>query len=176
MEKVWLKSYDQVVPPEINRELPALTSFIEAAAQNYPEHTAIHDGKISMKYREFARITSIIAGNLRIHGIEKQERIAVFLPNCSETILAFWSTITAGAVGVMTNPLYMETELVHQFNDSGARFVITNEQLWAKVAPVFANTRLEKAFVICENEESAAKIIDNRRVFSWSELLHENSG
>jgi len=176
MEKVWLKSYDQVVPSEITSKLPPLNSFIEAAAQNYPDHTAIHGGKTGMTYREFARITSVIAGNLRIHGIEKQDRIAVFLPNCSETILTFWSIISAGAVGVMTNPLYMESELVHQFNDSGARFVITNEQLWAKVAPVFANTRLEKAFVICENEESATKIVDNKRVFSWSALLHENSG
>lgn len=174
--KNWLKMYDQVVPHEITRKLPSLLSFIESASQNYPQNIAIQNNETSLTYSEFDRLTGIIAGNLRIHGISKQDRIAILLPNRSETILSFWSVIRSGAVGVMTNPLYMESELVYQFNDSGARFVITTEKLWAKIAPIFGNTRLEKAFVIDDNDESAQDLIDNKKVFAWSALLLDNSG
>ncbi|MBU1109215.1 MAG: long-chain fatty acid--CoA ligase [Candidatus Riflebacteria bacterium] len=174
--KNWLKMYDSVVPHEVDMEFPSLVTFIESASQNFAENVAIKDDKGSISYREFARLTGVIAGNLRIQGIEKQDRIAVFLPNRTETILAFWSIIRAGAVGVMTNPLYMETELVHQFNDSGARFLITSEQLWPKVAAIFGSTRLEKAFIINDTGETAPQIIDNKQTFAWSTLLQDNSG
>lgn len=40
------------------------------------------------------------------------------LPNLHQTFIAFWGVMKAGAVAVMTNPLYMESELTHQIKDS----------------------------------------------------------
>ncbi|PKL45588.1 MAG: long-chain fatty acid--CoA ligase [Candidatus Riflebacteria bacterium HGW-Riflebacteria-1] len=174
--KNWLKMYDAVVPHEITGEIPSLVNFIDSAATRYADLIALVDGEKRTTYREFVQQTGVIAGNLRIQGIEKQDRIAIFLPNRSETILSFWGVIRSGAIGVMTNPLYMESELVHQFNDSGARFLITSEQLWAKVAPIMGNTRLEKAFIITDTGEQLAQIVDNQRVYSWETLQQSNAG
>ena len=47
----------------------------------------------------------------------------------------------------MTNPLYMEKELVHHFNDSQARFLITLDQLWPKINDLFSKLGLQKVFI-----------------------------
>ena len=54
------------------------------------------------------------------------------LPNLPQTFIAFWGVMKAGAVAVMTNPLYMESELTHQIKDSGAKHLITLDIFWPK--------------------------------------------
>ena len=58
------------------------------------------------------------------------------LPNIPQTVIAFWGIMKAGAVAVMTNPLYMEKELLHHFNDAGAEVLVTLDLLWAKLEPL----------------------------------------
>lgn len=176
VDKCWLSSYDSVVAHEISPEKRPLHEFIIAAARNFPEKVAVKQGGQQLTYSEFNRLTEIVAGNLRIHGLEKQNRVAVFLPNCSETIVAFWSITRAGAVGVMTNPLYSETELLHQFNDSGSRFVITNDLLLPKVAAVLEHTSVEKVFVVPASEEGTSIVPESARIAPWARLLEDNHG
>lgn len=176
VEKYWLNSYDSVVAHEISSEAKPLHDFIAAAAAEFGEKNALKQGNFQVNYREFDQLTAVIAGNLHINGLQKQNRVAVFLPNCPETVLAFWSIIKAGATGVMTNPLYSETELLYQFNDSGARFVITNDQLLPKVAAVLEKTLVEKVFVVTTPEDGISALVETSRIVSWQRLLDENPG
>ncbi len=176
VEKTWLKSYDSVVAHEISCEAKPLHEFLTLAGASFGDRTALKQGDYHLTYREFDRQTSIIAANLRIQGLEKQQRIAVFLPNCAETVLSTWSIFRAGAVGVMTNPLYSENELVHQFNDSGARFVITNDLLLPKVAAILDKTRVERVFVVPAAEEGTSTVFQSQKIVPWLRLLDENCG
>ena len=56
------------------------------------------------------------------------------LPNLPQTIIAFWGALKAGAIVVMTNPLYMEKELTHHFTDSNPKFLITLDIFWNKLS------------------------------------------
>lgn len=176
VEKTWLNYYDSVVAHEIPAGAQSLFSLLDDAGKNFPDGFALQQGDFRLTYREFARMTAVVAGNFRIHGLEKQDRIAVFLPNCAETVISFWSIIRAGAVGVMTNPLYSETELLHQFNDSGARFVITSDQLLPKVAAVLDKTAVEKVFVVPSPESASPTGSSSSRFAPWQQLLEENQG
>ncbi|MDD3146208.1 MAG: long-chain fatty acid--CoA ligase [Candidatus Riflebacteria bacterium] len=176
VEKSWLNSYDSVVAHEISAVTEPLHSFIALSAAVYGNKTALKQGDFCLNYREFDRYTSVIAGNLRINGLERQNRVAVFLPNCAETVLSFWSIIKAGAIGVMTNPLYSENELSHQLNDSGARFVITNDLLLPRVAAVLDMTRVERVFVVKASDNDTSLPADNAKIVPWQRLTEENHG
>ena len=67
-------------------------------------------------------------------GVEPGQRVAIMLPNLPQTMIAFWGAIKAGAVVVMTNPLYMEKELRENMQDSGAEHMILLDLLWPRVA------------------------------------------
>jgi long-chain acyl-CoA synthetase len=64
-----------------------------------------------------------------------------------QTIISFWGALKAGAVVVMTNPLYMEKELVHQIHDSGARQMIALDLLWPKLEKLQDKLDIERYHV-----------------------------
>jgi acyl-CoA synthetase (AMP-forming)/AMP-acid ligase II len=69
------------------------------------------------------------------------------LPNCPQTVISYWACLKIGAVVVMTNPLYMEKELVHHFNDSEAKTLITLNLLWKRIHGLKDKLNLRRIFV-----------------------------
>lgn len=174
MEKIWLNEYDVGVE-RIIKEVPSLADLIENTAKNYPDLPALKGENGVINYKEFNRITSVIAGNLRLFGLHRQEKICLFLPNCNETVLAFWSVVRGATVGVMTNPLYSEKELLTQIIDSDSKMLITNDLLIGKVMGIIDKTKLEKVFVVKTGNNTEIDFSDER-VLPWEELLMQNRG
>lgn len=174
MEKIWLNEYDVGVE-RIIKEVPSLADLIENTAKNYPDLPALKGENGVINYKEFNRITSVIAGNLRLFGLHRQEKICLFLPNCNETVLAFWSVVRGATVGVMTNPLYSEKELLTQIIDSDSKLLITNDLLIGKVMGIIDKTNLEKVFVV-KTENNTEIDFSDERVLPWEELLMQNRG
>ncbi len=55
------------------------------------------------------------------------------LPNCPQSVIAFYGVLFAGGIVVQTNPLYTEHELEYQLKDSAPRVIITLDMLFPKV-------------------------------------------
>ena len=66
-------------------------------------------------------------------GVRPGERVSIMLPNCPSAIIAYFGTLMMGGIVVMTNPLYVERELVHQLSDSGATVIVTLDLLFDRV-------------------------------------------
>ena len=62
-------------------------------------------------------------------GIKKGDAVAILLPNVIPCVVAYYAILKIGAITVMNNPLYSDPELEHQFNDSGAKVLITLDVL-----------------------------------------------
>ena len=73
----------------------------------------------------------------------------------------------------MTNPLYSESELLHQISDSDSKAIITSDVLLAKVLAVFKSTSLKHIFVV---QLGDTKIDYNNIVHPWEDLLAQNRG
>lgn len=175
MEKFWYKNYDKGVNPEINfSELPmTFPDVLRKAVSEYGDKIAVKSDNTQITYKEFDRLTSKIAGNLRLFGIDKQEKVCIFLPNCLETVLSFWSVERAGICGVMTNPLYSESELIHQITDSDSKAVITSDTLFAKIKAILPSVSLKHVFVVPLGD---TKIDFDNVIHPWEDLLAENRG
>jgi len=147
IDRPWLNSYDPEVPHKIDYERVALYRFLDRAAHKWPNRKAIVFKNWSITYAKLKTQSEIVAANLRAQGVRKGDRVAMMLPNLPQTIIAFWGVIRSGAVGVMTNPLYMETEIVHQFNDARVRHCITLDLLWPKLSKLRDQIPVEKFFI-----------------------------
>ncbi|MBG0788888.1 MAG: long-chain fatty acid--CoA ligase [Desulfovibrionaceae bacterium] len=147
IDRPWLKAYDPDVPPTLDYEKIPLFKFLDRAAHKWPKRKAIVFKNWSVTYANLKTRSEIFAANLKAAGIRKGDRVALMLPNLPQTIIALWGVLRAGAVGVMTNPLYMETEIVHQFNDAGVRFCITLDLLWPKLDKLRDQIPVERFFV-----------------------------
>ena len=143
----WLKNYDHDVPQSIDFTYRPLFEYLDMTAEKWPKRTAIEFQNWSISYSKLKQEVEIIAANLRKQGLEPGDRVALMLPNTPQMIMTYWAILKAGGVVTMTNPLYMETEIVHQLNDSGAKMLVTVDLLWPKLEKLRDKLPVRKYFV-----------------------------
>lgn len=81
------------------------------------------NGRLS--FAQVDALSDAFAGYLRaVVGLHAGDRVAVQLPNSLGYPVAALGVFKAGCVLVNTNPLYTETEMVHQFNNAGAQVLV----------------------------------------------------
>lgn len=106
-----------------------------------------------LTYSQLLEAARRFAHTLLRFGIVRGDRIAIMLPNCPAAVIAYFGSLMAGAVVVQTNPLYTEPELRFQLSDSGAKLIVTLDQLVKRVKAVMPSTKLETVFVTSIAEE-----------------------
>lgn len=130
----WWRHFEGGTLPDTNFTHRSLQSYLDEAADNYPERKAIIFQNYSITYRQLREKAENFAAALRLQGVQTGDRVALMLPNIPQTVIAIWGVLKAGAVAVLTNPLYMEKELTHHFEDSQAGILVTLDLLWPKIA------------------------------------------
>lgn len=130
----WLEHYEDFVPREVTLWDRPLYAMLDDAAEKYPRRLAVIFQNTRITYKALRERAELFAGALRRMGVKPGERVAVMLPNLPQTVIAFWGVLKAGAVAVMTNPLYMEKELVQNLSDAGASHMVLLDLLWPRVA------------------------------------------
>jgi len=136
MTKPWLKFYDEQVPGELEILPLTIPDLLQNAADSHPKQTAAVFMGSRMSYRQLKQEVDGLAAALYHLGIRQGDRVAIMLPNCPQAMIAYYATLSLGAVTVMTNPLYVERELEHQWGDSGAEVVISLNLFWPQIEQV----------------------------------------
>jgi long-chain acyl-CoA synthetase len=147
VEKPWLINYPDEIPHTLSYPSQPLQQYLINAAKEYPDKTAIHFMGKEMSYVELYEKSTRLASYLQQLGITKGDRVAVMLPNTPQAVISYFGALMAGAVVVMTNPLYMERELEYQMNDSGSKLIITLDILFPRVSKVIHKTNLKHVIV-----------------------------
>ncbi len=146
-ERVWHKQYDEGVPNEVDVPDLRLHDFLEQSAKDYPDRPcSIFKGAV-ITYREMGELTDRLAAGLVARGVNKGDRVAIFMPNSPQFVIAFYAILKAGGVVVATNPLYMHREIEHQMNDSGAELMLVMSNFYNTVKEVRSDTHLQKIIV-----------------------------
>ena len=147
MTKPWLKYYDAEVPDEL--VIPPLTipDLLRNSAKNYPNQVATIFLKARMTYAQLKEHVDKFAAGLYELGVRQGDRVAIMFPNCPQAIIAYYATLSLGAVTVMTNPLYVERELAYQWGNSGAKVIISLSMFWPKIDAVRQKLAIEQVIL-----------------------------
>lgn len=138
------------VPREITGFEKPIFSLLDQSAETYPDNTfTIFNGR-SKSYARVREIVDRIAHFLVEQGIQKGDRVAIFLPNLPHFPEIFFGALKAGATCVTCNPLYTAAELNYQLKDSGAKiiFCMDHPQFYPTVVEAMRNTDVAQV-VIC---------------------------
>ena len=147
MERPWYKSYDPGVPHDIELPPKTLPRFLEEAAEEYPNNIGVQfmSGRLTFKKlnEEVDSFARVLAGL----GLKPGSTVALHMPNCPQYVIAFYGALRAGCIVTPCNPLYVERELVHQLNDSGAEAIVTLSRFYPLVRDVKHKTNLKAVIV-----------------------------
>jgi long-chain acyl-CoA synthetase len=108
-------------------------AFDEACARA-PERPALVFYGRSVTYRELREASDRLACALASLGVRKGDRIALYLVNSPQFVIAYFAALKCGATVTSISPVYTSHEVRHQLADSGARAVICQDILYDKVA------------------------------------------
>ena len=100
-----------------------------ASAEKYPEKIAIIDGERQYTYRQFGGKSLALAYSLIERGLERGDRVMLFMENSWEEAVAIYAVLLAGGVFVAVNPQTKADKLQYIADDSGAKILITESRL-----------------------------------------------
>lgn len=144
---LWHKHYPKEVPTSLDLPNLSLYDLLSQSTKKYPLNPAIIFHNHELNYAQLKERVDRLATALHNLGLKKGDRVAIMLPNCPQLVISYYAVLRLGAVAVMINPLYMERELSHQFNDSEVETIIYLDQLQPKVMNVLPSTRVTTAIV-----------------------------
>lgn len=121
----WETSYPPGVSWNVEIIPRTLTSLLEGAVARFGPKPAFEYRGHTITYADFGRRVEEASSGLIELGVEKGDRVALYLPNCPAQPVALFAAIRAGATAVNLSPLDAERELVHKLKDSGARVLFT---------------------------------------------------
>jgi long-chain acyl-CoA synthetase len=102
---------------------------VERGARFFPHKTALIFEYQSFTYKDLDRLANRVANGLRGLGIERGDRVALFLPNIPEFVISYLGILKSGAVVVSLNVMLKSGEVKFILNDCTAKVLITTESL-----------------------------------------------
>ena len=111
--------------------------FIESnLAQGRSEKAAFYHQSETFTYAQvsgFVRRTARLLSDL---GLERENRMAILLPDTPEFVFAFWGAIWLGAVPVPINTACTVDDIQYILHDSRAKVLLTTQEWQEKLAPI----------------------------------------
>jgi long-chain acyl-CoA synthetase len=133
LSKPWLKHYHKDVPPTVEISEKSLVDLFDETAGKYANQPAVifYGNKISFKqlHDEVNRFASALSQL----GVKKGDKVALYLLNSPQYVIAYFSILKVGATVTPISPVYTSSEVKHQLTDSGAKTIVCQDILFDNV-------------------------------------------
>lgn len=149
VEKVWLKSYPEGIPAEINPDTyQSIPEMFEQSCAQYGDAPAFYSMGVSISFRQLELLTRAFSAYFQtVLKLKKGDRIAIMLPNILQYPVIMYAALRAGLIVVNVNPLYTPPELVHQLTDAGAETLIVLSNFAGTVHKALPETPLKNIII-----------------------------
>ena len=129
MEKIWLKSYPEGMPAEVDvGAFASLRDFLGQSCARFAALPAYSNMGTTISYEQLDKASRDFGAALQQRlGLRKGDRVAIMLPNLLQYPVTMFGALRAGLTVVNVNPMYTARELEHQLKDSGASAIVVLE-------------------------------------------------
>jgi long-chain acyl-CoA synthetase len=133
-DKPWLALYGEGVPEHIAPEYASGLDMFRATVERTGDRPLIHYFDAEVSATDLDRLSDGLAIGLRDMGVEPGDRVAIYLQNVPQFVIALIAGWKLGAIPVSINPMLKQKELALILNDSGATALVSLEGLYGTVA------------------------------------------
>jgi long-chain acyl-CoA synthetase len=117
------------------QRMPSLRSVAEVGLMRGDDQTFIVYGDRTYGFGTFVQTSNSVAHALRERfGVVKGDRVAVLSQNNPEWCLAFWATVSQGAILVGLNGWWTTDEIEYGLQDSGAKVLVADRKRFERIA------------------------------------------
>lgn len=147
---IWEGSYPPGVVWDASLPVRTLPEMFEQSVRRFADRPCIDFLDKKYTYGEVGALVDRFAKGLQQMGLQKGQKVGLFLPNTPYAVICYFGILKAGGVVVNFNPLYAEREICHMINDSEADWMVSLDLkvTYDKLAKMFGQTRLKKIIVV----------------------------
>ena len=152
-----------------------LHHLIAASADHDSDATALVHGATQVARGALAEAVAGCASGLRALGLDRGDRVGIWLEKRVETVAASFGAPAAGGVMVPMNPLLKPEQVVYIAQDCNVRVLVTSPDRLALLAPLLAAMPDLRHVVLTQAPPQPLPLSPGPTVLLWSELLQARS-
>jgi acyl-CoA ligase (AMP-forming) (exosortase A-associated) len=149
-----------------------LHHLIAARAQQQPDAPALTYGPRTLHYGPLQGLVERCGSGLQALGIDRGERVGIYLEKRFETVVASFGTTAAGAVFVPLNPLLKADQVGHILRDCNIRILVTSPERLASLHDVLAHCP-DVDHVVLTGDPLPDDRVLRFRLVQWEALLQD---
>jgi amino acid adenylation domain-containing protein len=150
-----------------------LHRYLELAAERTPDAVAVQTDERTLTYADVNAQANAIAGGLWMSGVAGGDRVAVYLDNCAESVIAIFGILKAGAAVMMIHPSTKEGKVSRLLHHAEVSAVML---LGARVAPLAGTLASLDSLNLVVTVGASDAAVDRKPVLSFGELLKQGTG
>lgn len=130
--------------------------FLHHSVERFPTKTALICEGQRLTYAEIDAMADRLANALLENGIQRGDRVAIYLPNSVQAVVGIFAALKAGTVFVVINSSTKGDKLVFILNDCSAAALITGARQASSIETVLEQVPSLKAVVISSSQAGQA--------------------
>jgi acyl-CoA ligase (AMP-forming) (exosortase A-associated) len=152
-------------------ESTLLHELIGVSAQRTPGAVALTQGAASLTYGELHAAVQAFAAGLMQLGLQRAERVAIYLEKRFETVVASFGAPAAGGVFVPLNPLLKAEQVAFIMQDCDVRVLVTSKDRLALIAPALMHCPGLRHVVLIDSDQRPAGLNSTLACSGWAQHL-----
>ena len=150
-----------------------LHQLIRDSAQVTPDAPALLFKQDTLSYRALQASVDCLASGLRALGVQRDERVGVYLPKQFETVTAMFGSMAAGGVFVPINPILKPEQVGHILRDCATRILVTSPDRARVLRDTLAECPDLTQVVVTGNDEPDWANEHHVPVCNWEQMLSQ---
>jgi amino acid adenylation domain-containing protein len=142
--------------------------FLEASARLTPDRTALVCGQQRLTYREIEVGANRLAHALRERGLERGDRVAIWLENSVEAVIAIFGALKAGGTFMVIPPGTKRDRLAMLLADAEPTVLVTDQQRGRQASDVLATTPSLHTIVWSDEAPTLPSVVVDS--ITWSDV------
>ena len=129
-----------------------LGELLEERAMQYGSKVAYWDSGKEVSYLELNRQSKNISQKLRNRGLISGDKVAIYLPNSVNWVLACFGCVRAGLVSAPISYDAAPGEVSYRLTDSGSKFLITTKERLAIIESLRGEINADLKIIIVDDD------------------------
>ncbi|MDE2365786.1 MAG: AMP-binding protein, partial [Betaproteobacteria bacterium] len=146
--------------------------LIFKSADRIPDAEALVYRKSRVNYSMLAQEVRTAGCSMLALGLDRGERVGVYLEKRPETVIALFGAAAAGGVFVPINPLLKPEQVAYILRDCNVRILVTSGERLKLLAAVLPQCHDLRAVIVASPAE-ALPVIASLKVIAWEDALSQ---
>lgn len=138
-----------------------LSDSLTLAYQQHPDKVAVVVGSEQYSYADLYQQSQAIAAYLRSRGLQRGDRVAIFMENAWALLPSLYGVLYAGGVFLVVNHLTKSHKLEYILRDSGAVFLLSDAVVAKQFLPAAAAVASLREIIYAGQDLAGSELVSD---------------